>query len=119
MKVLASEKKQNTYNQSFQIHFGGSHNEKKIKIEKSLQQKKFQIFLKRSIDIVVSLLLIISLLPLLAMVALLIKLTSRGPLLYINERVGYKGKNFSCFKFRSMVTDHSVKITDYEVALAC
>src|SRR3954463_15313805 len=112
MKILASEKKQNTYNQSFQIHFGGSHNEKKIKMEKSLQQKKFQIFLKRSIDIVVSLLIIISLFPLLAIIAFLIKLTSRGRLLYINERVGYKGKNFRCFKFRSMITDQYIKITD-------
>jgi len=119
MKAFASEKKENKYNQPFQIHLGTPHNEKKIKIAESFQQKKFQIFLKRAIDIIVSLLLIISLLPLLAIVAILIKLTSRGPLLYINERVGYKGRNFSCFKFRSMVTDHSIKISDYEVALAC
>ena len=119
MKALASKKKQNKYNQPFQIHLGTPHNEKKIKIEESLQQKKFQIFLKRAVDIIVSLLLIISLLPLLAIVAVLIKLTSKGPLLYINERVGHKGKNFSCFKFRSMVTDQSIKISDYEVALAC
>jgi exopolysaccharide production protein ExoY len=117
MKVLASKKKEN--NQSFQIHLGVSHNEKKITIERTLQQKKFQIFFKRTVDIIVSLLLITSLLPLLAIVAILVKLTSRGPLLYVNERVGYKGKHFWCFKFRSMVTDQAIKISDYEVALAC
>jgi exopolysaccharide production protein ExoY len=119
MKVLASEKKENTYSRHFQIHLEVPHNEEKAKIEKSLQQKKFQIFFKRTFDIIISLLLIISLLPILALVAVFIKLTSRGPLLYINERVGYKGKHFSCFKFRSMVTDQSIKVTDYEVALAC
>ena len=119
MKVLASKKKEDTFNQPFQIHLGNSHNEKRIEIEKFLQKKKFQIFLKRAVDIVVSLLFIISLLPLLAIVAVLIKLTSRGPLLYINERVGYKGDFFWCLKFRSMVTDQSIKVSDHEVALAC
>src|SRR5690349_19929047 len=102
MKVHASEKEQNIYNNPFQIHSSSPYSEKKIQIGKSLQQKKFQIFLKRAVDIIVSLLLIISLSPVLAIVAVLIKLTSNGPLLYINERVGYKGTHFWCFKFRSM-----------------
>jgi lipopolysaccharide/colanic/teichoic acid biosynthesis glycosyltransferase len=119
MKVLAAEKKENVYAPHFQIYPGPSHNVKKVEIEKSIQEKKLQIFFKRTGDIIVSSLLIISLLPLLIIVAVLIKLTSKGPLLYINERVGYKGKHFRCFKFRSMVTDQTIKITDYEVALAC
>src|SRR5215471_11934836 len=95
------------------ISFGGSYNVRKLMIEKSIQQKKLQIFLKRAFDIIVSSLLIISLSPILIIVAIFIKLTSKGPLLYINERVGYKGKHFRCFKFRSMVTDQTIKVTDY------
>jgi len=81
MEVLASGKKENVYGPHFQIHPGLSHNVKKTKIEKSIEQKKFQILFKRTVDIIVSLLLIISLLPILAIVAVLIKLTSKGPLL--------------------------------------
>jgi lipopolysaccharide/colanic/teichoic acid biosynthesis glycosyltransferase len=116
MEVVASGKKENVYGSHFQIHPGLV---KKTNIEKSIEQKKFQILFKRTVDVIISSLLIISLLPILAIVAVLIKLTSKGPLLYINERVGYKGKHFRCFKFRSMVADQTIKKADYEIALAC
>ena len=119
MEVLVTEIKENVYSPHFQIPLGGSYSVKRLKIEKSIHQKKLQIFLKRTFDIIVSSLLIISLLPVLTIVAVFIKLTSKGPLLYINERVGYKGNHFWCFKFRSMVTNQTIKITDYEAALAC
>jgi len=48
---------------------------------------------------------IILLLPLLAAVALLIKLTSKGPVLFPHEREGKDGKTFQCLKFRTMVKD--------------
>jgi len=100
------------------IHLESGYSEKKKIIEESLDQKKFEIFLKRAFDIFASSLLIICLSPILIITALLVKLTSRGPVLYSNERVGYRGIHFRCFKFRSMVTDQSIKKADYEVALA-
>lgn len=87
-------------------------------ISASLQQKQFQLNVKRAFDIVVSSLLIIFFAPVLITVAVIIKLTSKGAVLYSNERVGYGSINFRCFKFRSMVTDQSTKKSDYEVALA-
>ncbi len=80
-----------------------------------LDQKKSQIFIKRVFDITVSSLLIIFLSPILIITALLVRLSSRGPILYSNDRVGYKGVNFRCFKFRSMITDQSAKKNDYEI----
>src|SRR5438105_1747107 len=112
MNVVITETEEGLYEPHFQIYLKPSYNVRKAKIERSFQQKKFQIFLKRTIDIIVSSLLITCLLPVLTIVAILIKLTSKGALLYSNERVGYKGKHFRCFKFRSMVTDQTVKISD-------
>ncbi|CAN5509066.1 N/A [soil metagenome] len=100
----------------FQKETAHSSHEKNIKA--LLEQKQFQIFLKRVFDIVLSSLLIIFFAPVLITVALIIKLTSKGAVLYSNERVGYGATNFRCFKFRSMVTDQSTKKSDYEVALA-
>lgn len=71
-------------------------------IEKSLSQKKLQLTIKRLFDIVFSAILIILLFPLLLLVAILIRLSSRGPVLYANERIGYRGVHFRCLKFRSM-----------------
>jgi len=92
--------------------------EKKKIIKESLEEKKLQIFLKRSFDIFASSLLIICLAPILIITALLVKLTSHGPVFYSNERVGYRGVHFKCLKFRSMVTDQCTRKSDYEVALA-
>jgi exopolysaccharide biosynthesis polyprenyl glycosylphosphotransferase len=58
--------------------------------------------LKRTCDIVISSLAIILLLPLWLLVALLIKLDSKGPVFYTQERVGMDGRLFLVFKFRTM-----------------
>lgn len=100
------------------IHLEAGYSQKKKIIEETLEEKKFQVFLKRLFDVVVSSLLIICFSPILIITAILIKLTSPGPLFYTNERVGYRGIHFRCFKFRSMVTDQSKKREDYQVALA-
>ena len=61
-------------------------------------------FIKRSIDIVFSTLLIIIFSPIIAIVSIAIKLDSKGPILADTpERVGKNGKLFKMYKFRSMV----------------
>ena len=56
----------------------------------------------RVFDITVSLTLLLTTLPLIVLVALLVRLESRGPVLYRQERVGLGGRSFTCLKFRSM-----------------
>jgi exopolysaccharide biosynthesis polyprenyl glycosylphosphotransferase len=58
--------------------------------------------LKRSMDIAVSAVVLIFLSPLMLLLALLIKLDSRGPVFFVQERVGHDGVRFSLLKFRSM-----------------
>ena len=60
---------------------------------------------KRIVDIIGSLIMLIALSPLLAAIALLIKLDSRGPVLFPQIRVGKWGKRFTMYKFRSMCVD--------------
>lgn len=57
---------------------------------------------KRVVDIFVSLIGLIILLPVIAYVALRVRFSSPGPILYSQERVGYRGKKFRIMKFRSM-----------------
>jgi sugar transferase (PEP-CTERM system associated) len=60
---------------------------------------------KRGFDLLVSLSFLFLTLPVLAATALLIKLDTRGPIFYRQERVGQHGRPFMLLKFRSMVTD--------------
>ena len=60
---------------------------------------------KRVIDLAGSILGILILLPLLVLVAILIKLTSPGPIIYAYDEIGLSGKRFRCYKFRTMVID--------------
>jgi lipopolysaccharide/colanic/teichoic acid biosynthesis glycosyltransferase len=61
--------------------------------------------LKRSCDVVGSLVLLVALFPLFALIATLIKLDSHGPVFFRHYRVGKGGNNFVLWKFRSMRTD--------------
>ncbi|HWI05109.1 MAG TPA: sugar transferase [Acidimicrobiales bacterium] len=60
---------------------------------------------KRAVDIVLSLVLIVLSLPLFLLLATIVKLTSRGPVLFRQRRVGRGGKDFPMLKFRTMHTD--------------
>ncbi|MDH5458744.1 MAG: undecaprenyl-phosphate glucose phosphotransferase [Nitrospinota bacterium] len=62
----------------------------------------WNLVFKRSTDIVISLLAIIITGPLMLLIALIIKLESRGPIFYIQERVGLDRRVFRMIKFRSM-----------------
>jgi exopolysaccharide biosynthesis polyprenyl glycosylphosphotransferase len=60
---------------------------------------------KRAFDFVVSLVMLILLFPAAILTALIVAVSSPGPVLFVQERVGYKGKTFSLLKFRTMRTD--------------
>jgi exopolysaccharide biosynthesis polyprenyl glycosylphosphotransferase len=62
-------------------------------------------FIKRSVDFGVSFVALVALSPVLMMTALLIKLTSPGPVLFIQTRMGYGKRPFKILKFRTMVQD--------------
>lgn len=64
-----------------------------------------QALVKRTADLAVSLPLLLLLSPLMGFVALLVKLTSRGPVLFMQTRLGQSGLPFTMFKFRTMRTD--------------
>lgn len=69
--------------------------------EKALNGEKA----KRLFDILFSLLVLILFSPVYLILALLIALSSRGPIFYIQERVGKNYKRFNCIKFRTMVSN--------------
>ncbi|MFA6028804.1 MAG: sugar transferase [Elusimicrobiota bacterium] len=60
---------------------------------------------KRIFDLCVSILLISFLWPLLLIIALIVKLSSSGPILFIQERMGRHGKPFRIMKFRTMISN--------------
>ena len=62
----------------------------------------YKHFFKRMIDFILSLLGLIILLPILLIVAFLVKVTSKGPILFKQKRIGKNGKVFNIYKFRSM-----------------
>jgi exopolysaccharide biosynthesis polyprenyl glycosylphosphotransferase len=66
---------------------------------------KGQLFLKRTVDLGASIVGIVVLSPLLALLAISIRLSSDGPVLFRQTRVGRGGREFTMLKFRSMVTD--------------
>ena len=63
------------------------------------------INLKRFIDLVFSFLLIILLFPLFLIIGILIKLNSKGSIIYIQRRIGKNNTPFSCYKFRTMKSE--------------
>jgi exopolysaccharide biosynthesis polyprenyl glycosylphosphotransferase len=69
----------------------------------ALQLTRFQAATKRACDVLLSGLGLLLLAPVLGMVALAIKLTSRGPVVFRQERIGLRGQPFTLLKFRTMV----------------
>jgi len=61
--------------------------------------------LKRTIDIIISFAMILLLLPLIVFLAIIIKMGSKGPAIFSQERVGEKRKSYRMYKFRSMIDD--------------
>jgi lipopolysaccharide/colanic/teichoic acid biosynthesis glycosyltransferase len=78
--------------------------------------RKLALGFKRAIDIGGSALALIMLSPLFLLIALAIKATSKGPVLFSQERLGQHGKKFRFLKFRSMLNDCDSKIHQEYVA---
>jgi exopolysaccharide biosynthesis polyprenyl glycosylphosphotransferase len=72
------------------------------------------VVVKRAIDIVVSLTLLVLCAPILVLTALAIKLTSAGPILFTQKRLGLNKRPFSIYKFRTMVPNAEQKIHELE-----
>ncbi len=66
------------------------------------ERRRISRIVKRAMDIVGSIIALILFSPLLALISVAIKLTSKGPILFKQERVGQRGRKFTFLKFRSM-----------------
>ena len=74
----------------------------------------WQLFIKRIIDVVLSSILLIVLSPLFLLIGIAIKLSSRGPIFFQQQRCGQNGRSFALHKFRSMVAGAEVKRRELE-----
>jgi exopolysaccharide biosynthesis polyprenyl glycosylphosphotransferase len=70
---------------------------------------RLALIIKRSFDLLGAGLVLIVTLPLLIAIAAAIRMDSPGPMLYAAPRVGFKGRRFKCYKFRTMVADADAK----------
>jgi len=66
--------------------------------------------LKRAMDIVGSFIALLVFLPVIALIGVLVKLTSKGPILFCQKRIGQYGEEFTFFKFRTMYVDNDPAI---------
>ena len=72
----------------------------------------FKLIIKTYIESLICFLIIIVLFPLFFIVPLFIKLESNGPIFFTQVRVGYHGRKFKLYKFRTMVNDAESKLDD-------
>lgn len=74
-------------------------------IEKIIIKKPLFDFLKRLVDVIFALILGLIFSPLIILIAVLIKITSEGPIIYRQKRIGKNDKEFTLYKFRTMKID--------------
>ncbi|MEH7225235.1 sugar transferase [Bacillus sp. JJ1566] len=77
--------------------------------------RKFQNLIKRMIDIVVSLVVLIPFFPIWTLIAILIKITSQGPIFFLQDRPGRNKRIFKVYKFRTMKPGSDTMIKGKEV----
>jgi exopolysaccharide biosynthesis polyprenyl glycosylphosphotransferase len=75
---------------------------------------EWPLVVKRAIDLAISFTLLVLLSPLFLFVAMAIKLTSKGPILFRQERLGLNKRRFYIYKFRTMVPDAEKLIAELE-----
>jgi exopolysaccharide biosynthesis polyprenyl glycosylphosphotransferase len=74
----------------------------------NIPHNSYALAIKRIMDISISFFLIVCLSPVLLVIAVLIKLTSPGPLIYKQIRIGLRGRQFNLYKFRTMVVNADI-----------
>ncbi len=83
-----------------------------LEFENKLKDIK-SIFVKRAFDLTLSIIFLPFFLILLFIIGLLIKIDSKGPIFFVQKRVGKNGKLFNCYKFRTMYVDSDKILEDY------
>ena len=71
----------------------------------SVSASHFKLYIKNGIEKAFAILLLFFSFPILFLFAILVKYTSKGPVLFKQERVGLRGRKFFQYKLRSMVSD--------------
>lgn len=74
----------------------------------------WQVAVKRGLDIVLSAILLTVLLPLFLLTALLVRITSPGPVFFVQKRIGLNKRKFRLYKFRTMVDGAEKQQTEFE-----
>lgn len=77
-------------------------------------EEGWPVVIKRGLDFWLSMSLLIGLAPVLLLAALLIKLTSPGPVFFVQKRIGLNKRIFNIFKFRTMVSNAEEKLVEIE-----
>lgn len=98
---LANSKVEYFEDQAFVSHYTGS-------------MKGWQVQVKAMSDRILSLILLLLLSPLFLFTAILIKITSPGPVFFVQERIGLNKRRFRLYKFRTMVKDAQQKQAELE-----
>jgi lipopolysaccharide/colanic/teichoic acid biosynthesis glycosyltransferase len=79
-------------------------------LNRKSSRKRLPLVIKRAIDVIGSGALLLVLSPFLMVIMALIKLTSKGPVIFEQERLGQFGARFKCLKFRTMYSNNDPKI---------
>ncbi len=69
---------------------------------------------KRLLDLLIAAVVLVFLLPLFVLIAIVIKLDSRGPVLFVQQRMGFNKRRFRMFKFRTMQIDAEARLKEIE-----
>lgn len=76
--------------------------------------KQWQLFLKRTTDIILSIVLLIVFSPIILITTIAIKASSKGPILFAQVRSGLNGRKFKLYKFRTMIVGAEMKKRELE-----